>query len=259
MEEDDLARLLKKTRAGDSARKAPVSEQARVLTAADIVSEFSRRNQNGAALQRWRAYTVEARLKTSSGQEQRLLLFRMRPDQFRLAVVEDGSTRLVVAGDGREYWQQVPGRPPEILTRERIGTRRYMGEFINPLFSEEGFAFERLADGASGAQKVYRIAVRRADGSTYVSQIDMDGFFETGREEGGRSTRYSDFRQIAGVTFAFREEATDSEGRKGTLELIRVTPNPGLIQDFFKPEAQGGQSYFAVEQLMTRRNETETK
>ena len=54
------------------------------------------------------------------------------------------------------------------------------------------------------------------------------------------------------MTIAFREEATDKEGRKGVLELVRVTPNPGLIQDLFDPAAQGGQTYFAVEQFLPR-------
>lgn len=253
MDEDDLARLLKKTRGNDTARAATTPEQAKVLTAAAIVSEFTRHNQVGSALQRLRAYTVEGRLKTAAGEEQRLLLFKMRPDRFRLAVLIDGTTRFIVAGDGQRFWQQAPGQPPQVVPTEKIGTRRYLGEFFDPLFSEEGVSFERLADGTSGGQKFYRLAVRRSDGSSYVAQIDMETFQENGREEAdGGNTRYSDFRQVAGLTIAFREEATDKEGRKGVLELIRVTPNPGLIQDLFEPEAQGEQTYFAIEQLLPR-------
>jgi hypothetical protein len=253
MDEDDLARLLKKTRGGDTARSATTPEQTKGLTAATIVSEFSRHNQVGSALQRLRAYTVEGRLKTASGEEQHLLLFKMRPDRFRLAVLVDGTTRFIVAGDGQRFWQQAPGQPPQIVAPEKMGTRRYLGEFLEPLFAGEGISYERLADGASDGKKFYRLAVRRADGSSYVAQIDLETFRETGREDiDGSNTRYSDFRQVAGVTIAFREEATDKEGRKGVLELVRVTPNPGLIQDLFDPAAQGGQTYFAVEQFLPR-------
>ena len=253
MEEDDLARMLKKVRSGDTVSHETLPEQTKTLTAAAIVAEFSRHNQVGAALQRLRAYTIEGRLKTASGEEQRLLLFKMRPGRFRLAVLVKGTTQLIVAGDGQHFWQQTPGQPPQIVSSEKIGTRRYLGEFIDPLFAEEGFSYERLADGSSGRQKFYRIAVRRSDGSSYIAQIEMESFRQTGREEAdGGNTAYSDFRQIAGVTIAFREEATDREGRKGVLELIRVTPNPGLIQDFFESDVQGGQSYFAVEQLLPR-------
>jgi hypothetical protein len=156
-----------------------------------------------------------------------------------------------MAGEGRVFWQQVPGQEPQPVPAEKMGTRRYLGEFLDPLFAGEGFTYERLADGASEGRKFYRIAVRRPDGSGYVARIDMDSFQQIGREDGdGAYTRYSDFRKVAGMTIAFREEATDREGRKGVLELVRMAPNPGLIGDLFEPTAQGGQSYFVFERLL---------
>ena len=253
MEADDLELALKKARGGDAVRPTPTSAETKTLTASDIVSEFSRHNQVGSAAQRLRAYTIEAKLKTAAGEEQRLLLFKMRPDRFRLAVLIGGNTRFIVAGDGQRFWQQAPGQAPQSVPADKIGARRYLGEFLDPLFVGEGFSFERMADGSSGTQKFYRLAVRRSDGSSYVSQIDQETFRETGREEGnGGSTQYSDFRQVAGITIAFREEATDREGRKGVLELVRLTPNPGLILDLFEPAAQAEQGFFAVEQLLAR-------
>jgi len=253
MEADDLVLLLKKARGTDAVRPKTASAETKTLTASDIVSEFARRNQVGSALQRLQAYTIEATLKTAAGEEQSLLLFKMRPNRFRLAVLKDGTTRFIVAGDGEHFWQQVRGQPPETVTADKIGTRRYLAEFIDPLFAGEGINFERLADGASGAQKFYRLAVRRPDGSGYIAEIDQETFHETGREDTDDGhTVFSDFRQIAGVTIAFREEATDREGRKGVLQLVRMTPNPGLIQDLFNPTDQPGQGYFVVEQLMGR-------
>jgi len=254
MEEDGLELLLKKLRGGDVPRSVPAGAETRLLTAAEIVSEFSRHNQVGSALQRLRAYTVEARLKTASGEEQHLLLFKMRPHRFRLVVQVAGSTRIVVAGDGNRYWEQAPGQETQIVPPDKIGTRRYFGEFLDPMFAEEGFSFGRLADDSSGGRRFYRITVRRSDGSHYIAQIDMEKFQEIGREEAdGGSTQYSDFRQVAGVTIAFHEEATDREGRKGQLDIVRITPNPGLIEDIFEPDAQAGQGYFAVEQLLAEK------
>jgi hypothetical protein len=253
MEADDLVLLLKKARGADAVRSKTASAETKTLTASDIVSEFARRNQIGSAVQRLQAYTIEATLKTAVGEEQSLLLFKMRPNRFRLAVLKDDTTRFIVAGDGQHFWQEVRGQPPETVTADKIGPRRYLGEFIDPLFAGEGFNYERLADGASGAQKFYRLAVRRPDGSSYIAEIDQETFRETGREDADDGhTVFSDFRQIAGVTIAFREEATDREGRKGTLQLVRMTPNPGLIQDLFNPTDQPGQGYFVVEQLMGR-------
>jgi hypothetical protein len=253
IEDDELTRLLNTVRGGDSVHPKATQVEPKALTAAEIVSDFARHNQVGGALQRLRAYTIEAKLKPAVGEEQHLMLFKMRPDRFRLAVLVDGDTRLIVAGDGTRFWQQAPGGTPQIIVAEKMGTKRYLGEFIDPLFAEEGFSYERLADGSSGGRKLYRIAVRRSDGSSFVAQIDMDSFRQVGREDtDGSNTAYSDFRQVAGLTVAFREEATDREGRKGVLELVRMSPNPGLIQDFFEPALQGGQSYFSVERLLAR-------
>jgi hypothetical protein len=251
IEDDDLALLLKRVRRSDATSPASTAARPEVLTAASIVAEFSRHNQVGAAAQRLRAYTVEGRLKTASGEEQHLLLFRLRPDSFRLVVIVGGVTRFIMAGDGQHFWQEVPGQRPQIVAPEKMGERRHLGEFMDPLFGEESCTYERLADGVSAGQRFYRIAVRRSDGSGYVAQIDPETFRETGREDAdGSGARYSDFRVVAGVTIAFREEATDKEGRKGVLELTRFTPNPGLIQNFFEPEAQDDQSYFAFEQVL---------
>jgi len=251
LEDDELALLLKRARHTDAGPSAPAAAKPELLTAAAIVSEFSRRNQAGTAVQRLRAYTVEGRLKTASGEEQHLLLFKMRPDSFRLVVLEGGVTRFILAGYGQHFWQQAPGQWPQIVAPEKIGERRHLAEFVDPLFGEENCRYERLDNGGSAGQRFYRIAVQRLDGSGYVAQIDPETFRETGREDAdGSGARYSDFRVVAGVTIAFREEATDKEGRKGVLELTRFTPNPGLIQNFFEPEAQDDQSYFAFEQVL---------
>jgi hypothetical protein len=253
LEDDELALLLKRVRQGNATSPASTAAKPEALTAAAIVSEFSRHNQVGAAAQRLRAYTVEGVLKTASGEEQHLLLFKLRPNSFRLVILVGGSTRFILTGDGQHFWQQAPGQAPQIVAPERIGQRRYLGEFLDPLFGEEGCSYERLDDGVSAGKKFHRIAVRRSDGFGYVAQIDPETFQETGREDAdGSSTRYSDFRVIAGVTVAFREEATDKDGHKGVLELTRITPNPGLIQEFFEPETGGNQAYFAFERLLMR-------
>jgi hypothetical protein len=259
IEEDDLALLLKKTRqaesAGTLAAKPSAPPKAKVLTSADIVSEFARRNQEGSALQRLRSYTVEGRLKTAAGEDQQLILSRLRPDRYRMAVMVAGTTKALLAFDGERHWQQSPGQPPFVLKPESVGTRRYLSEFIDPLFAEEGggYTYERLEDGVAGTQKFHRIQVRRGDGSKYVARIDPESFREVGRENDDKSTAgYSDFRTIAGVTFAFHEEVVDATGRKGTFDITRISPNPGLIDDYFEPVAQREPGYFTLERALAR-------
>ena len=64
--------------------------------------------------------------------------------------------------------------------------------------------------------------------------------------------RFFDFREIAGVTFAFKEEVTERGGQKGMLEVTRGTPNPGLVQAFFEPSPQGEQGFFEFERMLAR-------
>jgi hypothetical protein len=251
LEDDEFRLLLKKTRQAGMAQKEPAPDKPKVLAAADIVSEFSRHNQAGSAVQRLQAYAAEGRLTTPAGEQQELFLFRMRPDRFRLVMRSGGITRYILASDGGSFWQQSPGRPPQEIPPQSMGPRLYLAEFIDPLLAAEGYRFERLPDGASGNKKFHRLSVHRTDGSNYVACIDTETFREIAREnEDGSGARYSDFRDVAGVTFAFREEVSDKEGRKGVLVLTRVTANPGLIQALFVPDAKQAPDYFEIEQAL---------
>lgn len=249
-DDEELIPFLRRFRqAGEPS--APAAEaKPKLKTAADIAAEFVRRNEDGAALQRLRACTVEGRLRPSTGGEQRLVLCRMQPDSFRLTVMEEGRTRYILAGEGGRFWQLVPGRAPQVVPAAAIGERRHLGEFVDPLYVAAGYDLERLEDGRSGDRPCYRIAVRRPDGSRYVCQIDTESFREVGREnDDGTSVVYSDFREIGGLTFAFREEVTDAAGRRGVLELTRLTPNPGLVSALFQlPVLQ--QSSLGLEELL---------
>ena len=134
-----------------------------------------------------------------------------------------------------------------------MGPKVYLSEFINPLFSDEGYTFERLDDTVFDGIKVHRLRVRRADGSMYVSCIDAEKFREVGREETSRiKVSCSDFREVAGLTFAFRETVKDDQGRTAVFEIQRIVPNAGVVQSYFEPTDRVEPSYFAVEQWMAQ-------
>jgi len=253
IDDEDLIPLLKDAQQAGTAAARPASSRPAELTAADILSEFSKHNQNGLALSHLRAYTVEGTLKLPGGAEQQLLLFKLRPDRFRLHVLAGGATHYILGYDGARFWQEAPNHPPEVMARESLGPRAYLAEFINPLFGDlENYNFTRLADGALDGGKVYRLEVRRPDGSKYVACIDPATFHEVGGEyDNGVRVRYSDFRQVSGLTLAFCEETTDREGHKDVFQLTRFTANPGLIQDFFEEPVPGRDlSYLSFERLV---------
>ncbi len=251
MDDDDLHLLLKKAGQAGAAPREVAPVKPKVLTVSDILAEYSRHNQVGSAMQRLQAYGVEGRLKTMAGDEQDLLLFKMRPARFRLVIRSAGKTSYILAGDRDRYWQQSPGQAPQVVTVQAMGQRRYLAEFADPLFNGENYAYERLADGLAEGKKIHRIAVRRPDGSGYVAGIDAESFREISRENEDHTTvRYSDFREVAGVIYAFQEEITDQAGHKGVLNLTRISSNPGLIQDFFEPPLHPELGYFELERYL---------
>lgn len=252
MEDDDLVFYLKRT--GDVNTQAPSRlAGSGELTAKEIVAEFGRRNQNGTMMQRLQSYVIESRLKTAAGQEQRIFLFKLRPEFFRLAVFEGKDLLFIEAGNGTRFWMQQPGAQLKRLTKEKIGPRRYYSEFVDPLLDPDSYAFERLPDGAEGDIVYYRLRISRPDGSAYIARIDRKSYRQIANEQNdGTVIRYSDFREVGGLTLPFREEIADREGRKGTLETLRVTPNPCLIREFFEAPGQDEQGYLEIERLLAQ-------
>jgi hypothetical protein len=250
IDDEDLIPMLKRGREPGVA-SGQIAGLSRQLTAGEIASEFARKNQKGSALERLSAHSIEARLKTAGGTEQHLMIFRLRPNRFRLHVIEGATTKYILAFSGTVFWSQTPERAPQYVRADSIGSRRYLTEFINPLFATEGYTLERLEDGTVGGRKVYRIQVVRSDRSRYIASLDTESLHQLACEfDDGTRIEYSDFRDVAGITIAFRELTTDKQGRSGLLEITRFTANPGLVGDFFEPVAQRSPTYFALERAL---------
>jgi hypothetical protein len=253
IEDEDLVPLLTEASQAGTASAPLAPAKPKVLTAADILAEFLRHNQKDQALDHLRAYTVDGTLTGFGGQTERLLLFKLRPDRFRLHVMVGDGTRYILSADGTQFWQQVPGGKAQAVSRQSLGLHAYLAEFINPLFGEmENYTFDRIEDGTLDSRKIYRIAVLRADGSHYVADIDAENFHEVGEDHPGDiHVRYSDFREVAGLTVAFREETSDAKGRGDVFVMKQFTANPGLVQEFFETRPND-LNYFAFEHLAAR-------
>ena len=250
-EDDELLRLCQPPREA-GAKPAVAAIKPKVLTAEEIVAEFSRRNQAGVATAaRLRAYAVEARVTTVKGEAQEVLLYRLRPGRFRMVVRSGGVSQLVTGFDGEHYWRKLPGQAARVVSAAEFGELRRLGEFLDPLFEGEGCSFQRLEDGSTDGRKFFRIAVKRADGTGYADQVDQATYHLVGQENpDGSLTRYSEIRDFAGLMMARREETTYPDGRKGAVEITRMTANPGLVAAFFTPPAEGELDFFSLERLL---------
>ena len=252
-EDDELLRLCRQASESDTETKKPVvAAKPKVLTAEEIVADFSRRNQTSvAAAARLRAYAIEARLVPAMGEEQQFSLYRLRPGRFRLVLRSNGAARMIVGFDGEHFWRKLPGQPAQPVPPAEIGELRHLGEFLDPLLEGEGGSFQRLEDGSADGRKYYRISVKRTDGSGYVAQIEPDKFQELGRENpDGSRIRFAERHDFAGLMIAHREETMYPDGRKGLLEITRMTANPGLVGALFTPPAEGELDWFTLERVL---------
>ena len=84
-----------------------------------------------------------------------------------------------------------------------------------------------------------------------MAQIEPDKFQELGRENpDGSRIRFAERHDFAGLMIAHREETMYTDGRKGLLEITRMTANPGLVGALFTPPAEGELDWFTLERVL---------
>jgi hypothetical protein len=251
IEDDDLLYLMSKGHAPDAGSSIELPQK-KILTADDIVSEYSRHNQDGSSLEKLRAYVFEGDVEAKAGNSH-IILFKLRPDYVRIVVTKDGLTRSVTAGHAGQYWRQAPGGEPQDIGASARTELETLGEFADPLYAEGDYVFASLPDGSTSGGPCYRISVKRPGAPGYVAVIDPSTFHQIGREDAnGVVSTMSDFRKVAGVTVAFRQEADDGKGNRTVLQMTRFTPNPGLTEVLFSPPTPHDQGYFNIERLIAR-------
>ena len=253
IEDDDLSTQVRKHLPGADQPKSVVAAQPTVLTVGDIVAEFARRNQEGSSIEKLRAYVIDATVDSPVTGSHQVMLFKLRPDFVRMVFLKDGLTQSIVAGHGDIYWSQSPGHEPAAVPVASIADLRHLAEFIDPFFVDEGYKFERLADGVDGKAPYYRVGVQRGDGSGFVARVDQATFHEIGRENrNGTVDVVSDFRTVAGLTVGFRVETTDAKGQRSTFQISRFTPNTGVVQALFEAPEARDRGYFEIERLIAK-------
>lgn len=256
MDDEEVLRLpgLNPAREAERRQNAAAATQPKAMTAQEIAGEYSRRHQQGAAAAKLRAYVAEATLRGADGVKQTVTIFKLRPDSFRLHLQAPGQPAQVLAFDGARYWRQ-QGPKVETLDPAALGSLRYLNEFLDPLLEPETHQFERLEDGTFEGRACYRLRVQRADASRYVAVLDQENYHQVAREDAsGAVTRYSDFRDFAGLTFAHREEMKGTDGAALTFEIRRLVANPGLISAFFAAPTAEQLDLGPLEQVLAKAN-----
>lgn len=255
MDDDELRRLARTDRTKDATDKVSASAppKPKVLSAGEILSEFARRNQNGAAAARLRGYAVESTMRVGDGPARTMLLYKLRPDFFRLQVPADAAQAGFIVGfDGARYWRQTEGTAA-ILTAEGARSLVHQREFLDLLFEPGDSRSERIEDTVVDGRPCFQIVVKRRDGSGFIAQVDQENYRVLQRYDAdGRRIQYSDFREFAGLTLAHREVITQPDGRVTTMEIARIAANPGLVRTFFSPPMSGQPDLFSLEKAVAQ-------
>ncbi|HEY9156144.1 MAG TPA: hypothetical protein VIM69_13495, partial [Opitutaceae bacterium] len=66
--------------------------------------------------------------------------------------------------------------------------------------------------------------------------------------DNGLRIELSDFRDLGGITTAFHETLTAEDGKQSQFQIDRVSANPGLVSDLFRPAGARNGDYYNLEQ-----------
>ncbi|MDX2187246.1 MAG: hypothetical protein SFV32_09960 [Opitutaceae bacterium] len=251
MEDEDLLSMVRRIKNGRQERS--VGAAAREDSAASLLSEFSRNNQQGAAVARLRTYVVDCELKTSSGVNQRLVIARQRPDRFRLHVYEGGTLQMVLAGDRDRLERWTRGTSVAKFPQNDPGAAEFLVTFIEPLLEPEQFTVKKEGEEkVAGTEAVKLSLVDGRDGRRSTVWVDKADFRLLKRvNHEGTTMMYSDFRDEGGVRWPHKVETSDSRNRSSELIVKRIVANPGLVSDLFEIGDTPAFDVFAFDSAMT--------
>lgn len=178
-----------------------------------------------------------------NGAKREFVIFRKRPEKFRMHFVKDGLVVSVLGYDGGNAWRQAPGKAAQRIPAGEIATLHKVARFDPPLvdYRERGAQVKRDGKAESGP---ITLRIHEADGSELVSTIDPKTLSEVStrmqRPGGGvEETRYKDHRKAGVLTVAHVQEQWVDGVLRSTTRIDQVRSEPGLLDSFFaQPENQ---------------------
>jgi hypothetical protein len=165
------------------------------------------------------------------------VLFRKRPNNIRIHIVENGLVVGVLAYNGVTAWRQVSGKPPLQIHGPEAESLISSSRFDDPLvgFRERG-AKARL-ESAPGASPI-RLRISEVGGSEVVETIDPSTYNELSmerRDSSGNTVemRFRDYRKVGSLNFAGVQEEWINGVIHSTTRITEVRLDTGVLARIF--------------------------
>ncbi len=165
-----------------------------------------------------------------------------RPGKVRTERVSAG-VEVGQSFDGNRGWQYVPPcHMPQPLSGAVLENLKERVDFIGPLadYKVKGHRVELLGkeEDPSGGS-FYKLKLTMANGTVREELVDTESFLVTGMRrisDNGVVTdvKYSDWREVTGVKFAYRIESR-TRGATSTLEVAKYEVNVPIDDSRFTP------------------------
>jgi hypothetical protein len=172
-----------------------------------------------------------------------------RPDRLKILIGYEGASEVRLV-DGTKGWRSSGGDPLEPSEGPMLGAMLLQAARADvPWFLMENVTDARVIDPIErkGAQLLglefamgfgldFRVYVHPVTHRVVMSQGDLTHAGAYTHFE----TMYSDFRDVSGILFAFREENWASDVQTGVTTIRRIVANPKLRDGEFLPPALPG-------------------
>jgi hypothetical protein len=165
------------------------------------------------------------------------VIFKRRPNMIRIHIVDGDIVIGVLGYDGKTAWSETYGKPAIELGGPQAEQISNAAAFDDPLQDYQAHgAVVRLV--SRPAEVPIQLQIVDPDGTEMISTLDPSTHrqlsLRTKRPgKAWNEMRFSDYRKVGAVNFAFRQEEWGEGGLRSTTKIDEVALDPGLIEPFF--------------------------
>jgi len=217
-------------------RAAAIPEVPAATSAAAEAERFALRNF-GRPAERVDAIALRCTVELPDGRRD-LVVYRKRPDFFRLHFCENGIVTLATGFDGSRAWMQRPARPGVEVPAAEAAPLQRSARFDHALVGWEERGAVLTVVSRDDAKNLIRLSVREKEGTEIISTIDTKTYEETASEEHRpdgtvEETRFRDYRRFGILNVPQVQESWKGGTLRTTTRVTDVVLNPGLLDSVF--------------------------